>query len=373
VLVNAAGSRSGGGRVYVLALIEELSRGGDRGLEWEFIIDPALAGLIARPCGVRVEERPSQSVLRRIAWEQLALPIRARRRFDVLVSGANFGPLAYRRRHVLLQRNSLYFADAAFAGLAGLRIRLEERLAKASVHGASAVVTGSEHMAGMVAPYSRERPVCIPFGPGLVGGRNGSAGERFRFLHRTYWGPHKRFADLLMAVRELARHHEGAFRLRTACDPRTAFARRFQESRAERQLLEDPAVSEHVEFIDFAPRHGERLAGDAVVMPSVTESFCFPIAEAVGADLPVIAADTPFARELCGGAGVFVTPCDPAELAAGMREVLEGQTPPPFPAGVHERISWAAHADGLASLCRAIAADGAAPAGRSSSTSPEAQ
>jgi glycosyltransferase involved in cell wall biosynthesis len=370
VLVNAAGSTSGGGRVYVLGLLDELRRGGDRGIEWEFVVEPELPGLLGeQPAGVRLSVRASPSAVRRVVWEQLALPLRAwRGGFDVLVCAANFGPLAYGRRQVLLQRNPLYFSDdAEYAGWAGLRIRAEGKLARASVRRAAVVVTASKHMAAMVTAFRGEQAVCIPFGPGIVAGGNGAGRERFTFLHRTTWGAHKRFGDLLEAVRELAGERGRRFVVRSACDPRTAFARRFAESAAERELLEDPAVASHVEFASFTPSYGERLAGDAVVMPSVTESFCFPIAEAVGGGLPVVAADTPFARELVGGAGVLVEPRDPAALAAGMRRLIDGEQPPAYPEELRERVSWPAHADRLASVCESLAAAASSRGARPSS------
>src|SRR5262249_37666861 len=249
VLVNATGSRSGGGRVYVLAMLEELGSGGARDLEWVFLVDAGVEPLHPAPMpGVQLRAR-SAPTLARIAWEQTALPLRARReRFDVLVSAANFAPLLYPWPHVLVQQNPLYFSGFELEGRRGARHRVETALARASVERATATVTATEAMARIVAERTGREPTAIPFGPGLVTGAAPGPREPFTFLHRTTWHAHKRFGDLLLAVRELAESHGGRFVVRSACDPRTEFAHEFAESERDRELLADPAIASHVEL-----------------------------------------------------------------------------------------------------------------------------
>jgi len=156
---------------------------------------------------------------------------------------------------------------------------------------------------------------------------------------------------LLRAVAELASTHHGQFRLWTACDPRTPFAASFPESRQERALLEDPLIAAHVNFGSFVPRPQSVLVGDAAVVPSTIESFCFPLAEAAGVGLPTIAADTPFAREVCGDSGVYYPPGDHVALATAMRQVLDGARSGPKP-GQATHLSWQTHVDKLAAACQ---------------------
>jgi glycosyltransferase involved in cell wall biosynthesis len=361
VLVNAGGSESGGGRTYVLAVTDELRRGGDRGMRWEFLVQSDLAEVLeARgPGPVRLRRQRISSPLLRILWEQITLP----RRWSstdgcVLVSAANFGPLARRRGHVLLARNALYFSEVDVSGLRGLRLRIETALARASVKRATVTVTATETMARLVKPSTTRPVVAIMFGPGCVARRAPGETGRFTFVHRTLWGPHKRFADILRAVGELAATHAGRFVVHSACDPGSPFARTFAESRPERELLRDPTIASHVEIATFAAPDQTELRGDAVVMPSVTESFCFPLAEAIGVGLPVVAARSEFARELCGDAAFYVPPGDAPALAVAMRRLIEGERPPPPAPELVERLSWRAHVDRLAEVCRWAAADG---------------
>ena len=61
----------------------------------------------------------------------------------------------------------------------------------------------------------------------------------------------------------------------------------------------------------------------AFVLPSMMESFGNPFVEAMCSGAPVIAADTEFARELCGDAATYFPVGDAAALAARLEEVAE--------------------------------------------------
>ena len=344
--------------MYVLALIDELERGGDRGVEWEFLVPPRLINVMQKEFAgrVRLKPQPIAQAPARFLWEQTVLPLSADvRRADVLVSAANFGPLFRRDRHILLARNMLHFEPATIRGSKGLRVSVQARLGRLSARRATVTVAATKTMARAVEARTGREVVSIPFGPGLVRGRRPTSDGRFTFIDRAWWGPHKRLTDLLLAVHELARTHQGKFIVRSACDPTTRFARRFRESEPDRRLLSNPAIAAHVEFERFDPRLREELEGDAVVVVSTTESFCFPLAEAIGAGLPVVAADSPLAREVCGDGASYVEPGNPDALADGMRKLIEGELPPPFPPEVRQTISWTTHADRLAELCHALA------------------
>jgi glycosyltransferase involved in cell wall biosynthesis len=358
VLVNAGGAISGGAQTHLLALADELGRNGDRELRWEAIVPADLVEAVAAAAGnaMQVRSQPVASPLRRILWEQVVLPrVWRRSGAGVLLSLTNFTPLALSRGQVLVAGNALYFTPVSVSGRRGSRIRAEGVLGRASARRAAVTVTPSEHMASLVRSASTRPVVAVAFGPGRAGPRMPSADGVFTFVHRTQWGPHKRLADLLEAVRLLANRDAGAFRVRSACDPRTPFARSFAESRAERELLADATIARHVTFEAFPGQDRSPVQGEAVLMPSTTESFCFPLAEAIDLRLPAVAADTPFAREMCGDAAFYVTPHDPEALAAAMARLIRGERPPPPDAAIVSRLSWRAHVDGLAAVCRSAA------------------
>ena len=364
VIVNASGLRAGGGSALVHAVLDELAEGGDRGLDWVFIVARQVIDEHESAHALPVRLVPQhRAPLRRIVWEQLALARPAPGGApEVLVSGGNFGPLARREAHVLLALNRLHFERPAVRARKGLRLRVESALARASVRRAGLTVTPSCDMARAVEARTGRRSTVLAFGPGLVKRHVPAPAGRFTFALRTPWGPHKRLADLLLAVRELALTDAGRFVVVSSCDPGTRFARRFRESERDRALLRDPLVSDHVRFETFGPARQTTLECDAVVVPGTTESFSIPLAEATGVGVPVVAADTSFAREICGPSAFFVPPGDHRALAGAMRRAIHGERPPPPPADVRARLSWPAYVDGLAEICRAVAAGTAPPA-----------
>ena len=101
-------------------------------------------------------------------------------------------------------------------------------------------------------------------------------------------------------------------------------------------------------------------AAVALVHPSLHEGFGLPVLEAMSAGTPVIAADIPALRELCGEAARYATPHDPESLAAAMTE-LAGQ--PELRTELTQRggrraeqFSWAdcarAHVEAYSLACR---------------------
>lgn len=345
VHVHGGGTLAGGGATYVLAIARELARQGDRGFCWRFAATPSLAVLL-RKTGADVTELPTVPAWKRAIWEQAAL---ARERNEILLAAANFGPLIRRGKYVVIAHNPLHFVDPPFSGPGRMRLRAETLLARASVRRAGTVVTPSHAMDDLVYGQTGVRSQVIPFGPGLAERHRNGSGDRFVILHRTHWGPHKRFGDLLGAVRELAREAPGRFVVRTAADPRTPFAAAYAHSDGERRLLADSLVRSHVDFAPFELGSTEQreLVGDAVVVPSATESFCFPLAEGVFFGLPTIVADRPFAREMCGDSAVYIRPGDVAALATAMRRVIDGWRPPHPPGELVRRLDWTAHVDRL--------------------------
>jgi glycosyltransferase involved in cell wall biosynthesis len=64
-------------------------------------------------------------------------------------------------------------------------------------------------------------------------------------------------------------------------------------------------------------------SSDIFVFSSYTESFGHPLVEAMAAGLPIVAADVPSSRELCGDAAVYFAPFDVRACADALRKVAD--------------------------------------------------
>lgn len=58
---------------------------------------------------------------------------------------------------------------------------------------------------------------------------------------------------------------------------------------------------------------------DALAFPSLEESYGLPLVEAMFLGLPILAADRPYARALCGDEAIYFNPNDPLSLAEATR------------------------------------------------------
>jgi len=89
---------------------------------------------------------------------------------------------------------------------------------------------------------------------------------------------------------------------------------------------------------DTAVGEAYRLA-DLLVMPSLTETVGFPLLEAMAAGTPVLAADRPYAREVCERAADFFEPLNTASLSSAIERLLEDRA---------RRLELARHGLGVA-------------------------
>jgi glycosyltransferase involved in cell wall biosynthesis len=59
-----------------------------------------------------------------------------------------------------------------------------------------------------------------------------------------------------------------------------------------------------------------------LVMPSLVETVGLPLIEAMSAGVPILAADRPYAHDVCGDAAIFFDPLDSGDLASKMVDLL---------------------------------------------------
>lgn len=99
-----------------------------------------------------------------------------------------------------------------------------------------------------------------------------------------------------------------------------------------RELATDLGVADRLHFlgeVDESALCDAYRGADALVMPSVHEGFCLPVAEAMACGVPVVAARAAALPETLGHAGLTFTPDNPADLARQVSRLFAASPPAP--------------------------------------------
>jgi glycosyltransferase involved in cell wall biosynthesis len=245
------------------------------------------------------------------AWEQLALPLAARRA-GLLLSPANLAPLAYPRNVVVIHDSAPFREPSWYTRLYGSWHRAAiPRIARR----ARLVVTPSEHMrAELIELLGLAGDAVAAIAPGVDPSFSSPADPAplvdRQELDRPYVlavgteGPRKNLALLDRIAPQLAREGldvviAGSSRPYLPQGDAGGAARRLGYV-ADEDL---PAL----------------YAGAAVfAMPSLYEGFGLPCIEAMAAGTPVVAADRAALPEACGGAALLADPDDADAFAAAL-------------------------------------------------------
>jgi glycosyltransferase involved in cell wall biosynthesis len=345
IVINAASTKMGGAVRYLAALLRHLSAA--HAVEFTVFLPPDTARML-HGYGSNVHLLPTQishaGTLRRLCWEQVTLRrFLKRQKADCLFSTANFAMFRCPVRQLLLITNPLYSSKIYrehFLPRHTWRYRLAYalrcRLVWQSVRAADVVITPTKAMLDDLRRYVKVKMAVVnPFGvemPALhqkrqneTARQSDAEGNRvIRLLYVSLYSEHKNLNTLLKAMAILNSRTGARFRLITTADPAWAGAAWTVTSQEDVALARQGGIAEHVEFIGPLSREEADALyrqADIFVFPSVTESFGFPMAEAMSHGLPVLAADTPVNREVCGQAAIYFDPLDAGDLAARLLDL----------------------------------------------------
>lgn len=374
IVISAVSAKMGGPVTYITNLLCHLSEvEGD--FEFMAFLPPETAakvGGLGPKVRVLTTEIGHAGALKRVVWEQIRLRrFLKRQRADVLFSTTNIGMFHCPVRQILLVRNSLYFSRIyreMFLSKHSLRFyigfALRRWLICQSARCADVVMTPTQAMLDELRSFANVKNVLVnPYGvtgPPSIGTVQGSGRQRaeetggrvVRLLYVSLYSEHKNLNTLLKALLLLNRNGGTRFILKTTADPGWAGAAWTLTRREDLRLARQPGIVEYVEFVGPVNRK-ETLdlyrEADIFVFPSLIESFGFPMAEAMSYGLPIVAADTPVNREVCGDSAVYFSPLSAEHLADrvlqlvndhSLRNLLSAKAQQ----AAASRFSWTLHA-----------------------------
>lgn len=346
MVINAVSAKMGGSVVYLRSLLRCLPPP-ESGYEFDVFLPPETAekqGGLGRNVRLIVTSVGHEAWGKRFWWEQVTLRRFLRReRVDVLFSTANFAMFRCPIKQILLVRNAVYFSDL-YQEMIVPRQSLKRRTAFKlgrwmigfSVRNADLVMTPTQAMLDELREYVEVPPhkaMVNAYGaevhngvggnaPGRSGHEDTSGPSPVRLLYVSLYAEHKNLDTLLRAMPLLNRDGGRGFVLKTTANPHWDVARYAVRRREDIALAQAPEIAPYVQLVGpLGKREVEclYLGSDLFVFPSLMESFGFPMVEAMAYGLPIVAADTPVNREICGESALYFRSRDPDDLAEKVR------------------------------------------------------
>lgn len=358
IWVHALGAKAGGGVTYLRAVVPELAH--QVGLLGYRLVVLAHAPMSGLPPNVEVQilERWAANALHRLVYDQIVLPLLLRRRrpAGVFFTG-NFCSLIRGPHAVVLLRNTIYF-DRDFIvrrpRIARVALAAQRYLILAGASRAEAVVYPSFTMRALVetrAPWLNGKGWVSGYGVHQAfydlrrNDRGTPSSEPATFLIVASFSVQKNITVVLQALAKA----------RAEMLPVRVVVTATLEEGSPGALSVDCEIVRRHELVEsgylvlLGPRYGADLrkvylAAHACVMPSFTESFGHPMVEAMAAGKPLLCADRPYAREVCGIHAQYFDPDDPEALVAIWRAwPRETHPAPPASVWLRRRFSWPRH------------------------------
>ncbi|WP_170958938.1 glycosyltransferase family 1 protein [Magnetospirillum sp. 15-1] len=327
ILVNAISARIGGIVTYTRNLALSLA-------EREVDATIAVSSRFPHECkGLWRHWASDLGPIARFLWEQTMWRRTVERiRPDVLFSSANFGLLRSPVPQVLLVCEGDLFDPFYLANctpnqgvVAALQRAVRRQLILASARHSDRVVTPTAVMRDLLLHWAPDLAGKIlvnsygtksdSFAPSPKAQRPWRADGCLRLIYVSVYYPHKQPEIICRAVDQMTAAGDTVHATITMNMDET---RNFKGGLFDRLMMAEALAKGHI-TLGRQPYDGlpDLYRGnDVFVFPSISETFGHPMVEAMGCGLPVVAADTPVNREVCGDAALYFQPGSVASLVA---------------------------------------------------------
>lgn len=374
VLINAISAKQGGILTYTRNLMRSMV---ERRINAVFAVPKSfepINGCRTIPVAASEYKGPARLIWEQTVWRAMV----AREKPDVLFSSANFSLLYSKVPQLLLVREGGLFDPFYLANFSleqGFKIsvmrRIRRRLMLASARHADLVMTPTEELRRNIlgwAPSISGHAVCNWYG---TLEHTFSQSENFRtwredgtlrVLYVSIYYAHKNPGTLVRAVSRIKR---------SGVDVHARITMNLEEIMGTPGGKQDAIIMQSGvdQGLVSTGRHPyERLPelyrnSDVFVFPAVCETFGHPMVEALASGLPVVVAEHPVNREICGDAALYFSPFSSEELAARLKELednprLREELSRKGRQRVLSCFTWDGHMDRLSALLEKVAMNG---------------
>jgi glycosyltransferase involved in cell wall biosynthesis len=376
---NALAASAGAGLTYVRNIIPEISVRED--VQATIALSLAFRREFKEVSKVKFVELDAAGAASRFWREQYILPKMIRRASaDVLISTGNFALRKSPVPQILLSGNSLYTSsdfsrDVLARGDYGawLDTRLKAFFAKRSVHWANVTVAPSQSFADVLHDWTGDDVTCVyhgfnqnqffqdaaPLSSDVQEKIHATKGA-LKLLFVSHYNYYRNFETLLRAIPILRERAQGRkIKLLLTCKLDSNENPGSYRAETALSLLRKLKIEQEVVqlgAIPYSQLHHVYRSADIYVTPAYAETFAHPLVEGMASGLPIVAADIPVHREICGGSAIFFDHFSPEKLAEQVLKIVSFQDLAEelrnSGAGRSKDFSWREHLDKIVKIAQ---------------------
>jgi glycosyltransferase involved in cell wall biosynthesis len=365
ILIDGSMARGGGGLTYLVNMVPCLSRLAPNDRFLVIVRSDRIASSLPAAPNLATELLPPAGPVGRL-WFLLLQGARIASRWgaDLYFSAGETVPLVTRCPRIASFRNANSFRpiDPEYPAGERFRLRTLRALAKFSARTCERILFVSADSARWIGkaigiPEARRAVVHhgVDVGAWRPGGSCGPMHPRPYILSVSSIYRYKNFVRLIEAYARLAQRNPLVALpdlVIIGDDQDPPYRRQMEAARASTADL-----AAHIHIVGEVP-YGDisrwYAGAELFVFPSYLETFGHPLLEAMAAGVPLVAADTPVAREIAGAAALYADPFRVDSLAAAMGQgLLEPATRAALVARGTERVrcfTWERAAASLLAL-----------------------